>query len=24
LHAERPIEQVWVEIASALRGLEAA
>jgi adenylate kinase len=24
LHAEHPIEQVWVEIASALRGLEAA
>jgi adenylate kinase len=24
LHAERPVEQVWVEIASALRGLEAA
>jgi adenylate kinase len=24
LHAERPIEQVWVEIASALRGFEAA
>ena len=24
LHAERPIEQVWVEIASALRGLEVA
>jgi adenylate kinase len=24
LHAERPIEQVWVEIASALRGLETA
>jgi adenylate kinase len=24
LHADRPIEQVWVEIASALRGLEAA
>jgi adenylate kinase len=24
LHAERPVEQVWVEIASALRGLAAA
>lgn len=24
LHADRPVEQVWVEIAAALQGLEAA